>query len=356
MSTYERTRKRIKLQSTVVIDATFENELLFRRILTFIGDCQYRYIAGVNRTFRKTYDLVYTCSIKTTHVNASTMHHMLFCYNEMGIDDRIMLFKSAACYGNLVVLQYLLSEHIIMELSQNYNGIEVVVKHGHLHVLKWLYKNGLKLDWYNLALYAAYCGNLPILKWVHSIGRPKLSTRFCNNAASMGHLHVLKWLRSNVYPWSASTCSDASKHGRLKVLQWLRRNGCEWDQRTCTHAARRGNLEMLQWAFNNGCAWDKHVYIEAGKKGHYEILNWANTNGCPWSEDVCSDAARFGRFEFLRWLHNKGCPWDEKVCAEAARNGHLEILQWARENGCPWDGRELDDESLPSDSAFMDDQ
>jgi hypothetical protein len=41
------------------ITSTFDNDFVFQHILSFVGDKQYRFVAGVNRHFHKTYTLIY---------------------------------------------------------------------------------------------------------------------------------------------------------------------------------------------------------------------------------------------------------------------------------------------------------
>lgn len=36
-----------------------------------------------------------------------------------------------------------------------------------------------------------------------------------------GHLKVLKWVRENGCPWDKDTCSDATGEGHLEVLKWV---------------------------------------------------------------------------------------------------------------------------------------
>ena len=126
----------------------------------------------------------------------------------------------------------------------------------------------------------------------------------------------------------------ALRWGNLQMFQWLRDEGCPWHESTCAEAASNGHLEMLQWLRENGCPWDQETCSRAAGNGHLDVLQWARSNGCPWDNSTCAAAARNGHLDVLKWARAKGCRWDHYTCSEAADNGHLEVLQWARANGC----------------------
>jgi Ankyrin repeats (many copies) len=342
MAPYQSTRKRMKIIQSVPIVTTFDNESVLKHILSFVGDKQYRFIAGVNHTFHDAYSALHPS--KETYCNASTMKHMMFCYNEIAQDKRMSLFGSAAIHGNIEALQYLHSKgwckleffFISMPASR------MVVKNGHLNVLKWAHQNGLEMRWINYIIYAATYGNITMIQWLytnHGSEFDDLACGYaaCGYAARGGHLHVIKWLQTKGCPLHINTCSYAAEHGHLEVLQWAQTKGCPWDKYTCSNAAKNGHLEVLQWAQTKGCPWDEYTCSNAAKNGHLEVLQWAQTKGCPWDRNTCSNAAYNGHLEVLQWARTNGCPWDEYTCSNAAYNGHLEVLQWVQTNGCPWD-------------------
>jgi hypothetical protein len=138
-------------------------DVLVNHILPFVGNNQYRFVAGVCKTFQTSYVSLY--QKKTSYCYVSSKEQAQICLNECPMFKRRNLCELAALHGNLVVLQYLRSM-------------------------------GCSWDW-----------------------------RTCANAAENGHLDVLIWARANHCRWGWSTCSNAAKNGHLDLLKWARMNG-----------------------------------------------------------------------------------------------------------------------------------
>jgi hypothetical protein len=87
-------------------------------ILAYVGDFQYLFVGSVNRSFETTYSSLYPS--KSTYYNASTIGHAKFCWdhitactendNETKDDQRHEVWCSAARYGQIDVVQYLLEQ------------------------------------------------------------------------------------------------------------------------------------------------------------------------------------------------------------------------------------------------------
>jgi hypothetical protein len=141
------------------------------KIFPFVGDYQFRFVAGVHPTFYQAYSI--TFPKKQTYYNLSTLDHAKLCYEEIHNQYRqSMLCAYAAKHGLLNVLQYL---------------------------------RGIGCPW-NVwtCTYAAEKGHFKILQWAHTKGCPWNELTFAY-AARGGHLDVLKWLRDENCPWSGST-------------------------------------------------------------------------------------------------------------------------------------------------------
>jgi hypothetical protein len=126
-------------------------EVFVNHILPFVGNNQYRFVAGVCKTFQKAYTLLY--QKKTSYYYVSSKEQAQIFLNECPMSKRQNLCELAALHGNLAVLKYLR----LMRCS-------------------W--------DW-----------------------------RTCANAAENGHLDVLIWARANHCRWGWSTCANAAKNG-----------------------------------------------------------------------------------------------------------------------------------------------
>jgi hypothetical protein len=218
--------------------------ILIEHILPYVGADQFRFVAGVNRTFYSAYTSMYDHhKHRTSYQYINTMELFQFCYAEMKNEENAqrLLFKHATQQGNLDVFQYL------REIGCSWD------------------------------------------EWT------------CACAAENGHLDVLQWADTNGCPWDEKTCSYAAKNGHLDVLQWAHANGCPWDEETCTKAALNGHLDVLQWAHANGCPWNEGTCAHAAQNGHLDVLQWAHSNACPWNEQTCANAAKM-----VIWIYCDG--------------------------------------------------
>ena len=245
------------------------------------------------------------------------------------------LFEDACIKGDLNFFRCVL-KHIGRNTKWTKNSYIVgkLAEHGHLHIIKYLKKRGLRKRSFQRAIKGAVKGNhLDCLKYLHEIGC-EWDKKACSSAAENGHLDCLKYLRENGCEWDKKACSSAAENGHLECLKYLRENGCEWDKYTCSNAARNGHLECLKYLHENGCEWDKYACSSAARNGHLDCLKYLHENGCEWNKYACSSAAENGHLDCLKYLHENGCEWDKETCSSAARNG-FECLKYLFENGCP---------------------
>ena len=320
------------LDSTIeILDVTILSE-----IVKFIGPYQFRFVAGINQSFRAAYLLAFRKN-KWTYLNASSLAYAKICFTEIRLDGCLngirylqkKLCISAAKNGYVAVAQY----------SANYNwkGLmnETYAEPYYLSFLQWLFSDGFPPDKYTCPV-AASDGCLQVLQWASNNNFP-WDEETCMLAAMNNHWDVLVFAYENGCPWDERTCSGIAIIADVEMLKWARENGCPWDYRTCAYAAKYGRCEVLQYARENNCPWDHRTCSYAAMSGKLEALKWARENGCPWNKDTCSNAAKSGHLHVLQWARANGCEWDKSICSLAAGNGHLNILQWAKENGCPWD-------------------
>ena len=283
-------------------------EAIFIQCMSFIGNGNFLFVAGVCRSFRT----IYTSFLEQQDPPKSKTTTM------------------TEIVSSIPRLQLVMNERRVKVENSSWRDNEVdfitavlkcVIFNGNLDVLVWV-----------------------MTKTVRAWIRRYRHTYLCNVAAKGGQLEVLQWLRSEAggeFYWNETTCKIAAENGHLEVLKWAHQNGCPWNATTCANAASKGHLEVLKWAHENGCKWGATTCSNAAAGGHFEVLQWARQNGCPWNVETCSMAAKNGHLELLKWAHQNDCPWNKCVCSYAALNGHLEMLKWAHQNGCPWDEETL---------------
>ena len=341
--------------------AVLTDDALLTNIFEFVGVFEYRFVASLNKRFRKLYsefqkrrihqapdddsallrpyyNYFSTSLTSTASVAESTERGSLLmadmkarkCNYVIKLRRREGDGTSLGCFYDVVGREHISDFHTFLR-------DKVALRYGNTKLLDVLRIFGCQCNDTSSCYAAAQNGHLEILQWARANGCP-WNKSTCVIAVERGHLDVLQWARANGCPWDESTSHAAACDGHLEMLQWARANGCPWDEGTCAEAARNGHVEVLQWARANGCPWNHEwTWRAAVRNGHLEVLQWAHANGCTRYEWTCLLAARLGNLEVLQWARQNGYPWDEWTCAEAARFGYLTILQWLHANGCPWD-------------------
>ena len=180
--------------SSVSIFPFDDNLDVLKHVLMFVGENQYRFVAGVSRCFQQAYSDVFPASRKT-YLNASMENIARFCWSEIDHGSVIyqkLLCRSAARHGNIQSLQYLRSVRCVWDEET------------------------------------------------------------CAKAALNGHLNVLQWCREHDCPWDKWTCHYAAMNGHLNVLKWCREHRCPWDEETYRRVVNR-HPHIVQWCRENGC-------------------------------------------------------------------------------------------------------
>lgn len=108
-------------------------------------------------------------------------------------------------------------------------------------------------------------GDLMMVQWLYarhfaSSGDPMTAS------AKHGHLHILQWLYENFHDDEAGATTDVMNHAaennHLEVVLWLHANrteGCS-DQ-AMVMAARNGHLQMVQWLHDSRAEFQSKEYI-----------------------------------------------------------------------------------------------
>jgi hypothetical protein len=140
----------IIVRRRIHISLRFENimehlniEFLTEQIIPYVGADQFRFVAGVNRTFYSAYTSVYNHpEHRTSYDFINTMELFNFCYQEMRNNEKEqrLLFQCAVKQGNLDALQYL--HDIGCSWDVDVSTFAHAISFGHLDVLWWARSNG----------------------------------------------------------------------------------------------------------------------------------------------------------------------------------------------------------------------
>ena len=160
--------------------AVIADEGLLRKVLTFVGPKQFRFVASVNRQWNRVYSETHNGDSTTCRKYALFSRRALSIrcredtnYAELlGAPASTVLFVAEKCC-DLGSLQWLWARHRRQPFCIFVDGavFHDAAKRGSLTTLRWARANGLA--------------------WWHA------SKQVCAIAALCGHLDVLKWCRAN---------------------------------------------------------------------------------------------------------------------------------------------------------------
>jgi hypothetical protein len=238
------------------------HEILMNGILPFIGNFHFRYIAGINRQFYRSYTTLYPS--KETYVFNGNMSSLLdasmdyipaeiqLCLDEIDKDtisnvlrdDQIItLHKIAATNGNVELLKYL------QDTYQYLFGFQKMLNRKRS-------RSNQKKD----------------TTWLQ--GRRS----FCATAALHGRLDMIQLSRCQYdFPWDEETCSNAALHGHWHILKFAYKHQCPWNSKTRTNAEAycgKNSEEITKWLQQRGCRVPRQRYNFDNDDRHEEYYNY----------------------------------------------------------------------------------
>eukprot|EP00873_Tetraselmis_striata_P027090 jgi/Tetstr1/447354/TSEL_034791.t1 len=210
---------------------------------------------------------------------------------------------------------------------------------------------------------AACSGNLAVLQWLRDPPEPeRISARaravlqwsWCSiekevfeAAAAHGQVHVLEWLLSRLPNFEPTTVLKNFRHTELHF--WLK-NSARPYRTHCAflQAVSGGHLEAATWiAAHSGEVDLPGAYESAVRHGRLEVLDWLGTLSPParyLKQSFYAEAAWRGNFASLKWLERQNVPWSAEHFMSQARNVMFarhrdspEMLKWLGERGVKWD-------------------
>jgi hypothetical protein len=173
--------------------------------------------------------------------------------------------------------------------------LEQVALTGDLAKLKRVYrKTGRKLP-SAIICYAAGSGSIAMVKWLGS----KIVGREAVMAIRHGHLNMLKYLYKNFQTdWKyTNSCDDddmkeeAVLGDHIQILHWLIEHGVTYDDEIALLAAQHNRDKVLEHVIDNPNTWNtairddyklKQLLHAAGAFGSLEACKWLRNNGAIW--------------------------------------------------------------------------
>lgn len=255
--------------------------------------------------------------------------------------------------GNLQALQYLFDcDEVGMPISPNsanWDSVEgrivraqdawdhlddVAIKHGHLHILKWLLING-KYNSKGTAVSAAHHGRLDILQWLESEfsgGVSLIRLRYevlLSIFITKNNLDAVHWLSSRFPKYR----SYASVHTLNRVTEPLS-VGINFSQYTGTLDTITQLQEMYGYRIVHEST---DIYSDLPAK--LEVLEYAYNHSAYPEEDIASSILPFAisrrHLEIIKWAFLKTQPnqYDASDIAHLlCRTSKWTIIEWALSN------------------------
>ncbi|EGG16780.1 hypothetical protein DFA_07758 [Cavenderia fasciculata] len=190
-------------------------------------------------------------------------------------------------------------------------GINEAASIGSLSALKWIYHNRpdeLILNRNGEAIKnAAYFGQLSILQFLLTVHQERQILYVHGNstpidqASKRGHLTLVQYLHSQNQPATINAINDAANEGELTILQFLTANRTEG---ASTHALDRasesGRLSIVRFLIENRserCTnWGKRKALEKDHTEIYDILNVIIPVDIDYSDETSSEESYHGNY------------------------------------------------------------
>lgn len=146
--------------------------------------------------------------------------------------------------------------------NRDHNIINLVASFGFVQALKGLHKNGHPCDG-TAFKYAVVNGHLDVLKILIDrkchINKNYEWNMLSIYAAMFGHLHILKYLYEIGTRLNTQVFTAAVDYGDVDMLEWLHENNCTWDETIRMQAYIKNDNLVLQFLHDKGymrnCNW-----------------------------------------------------------------------------------------------------
>ena len=253
--------------------------------------------------------------------------------------------------GHLHVVQYLQRNGVRLGARDN-EPLSRACEGGHLDVVRYLHQNGVRLNARNNEAICRACdgGHVEIVRYLHQNGTD-LNVRSNEpllRACAAGHLDVVRYLHENgieVNTRDNEPVCIACENGHSSVIQYLRESGVPLDARDnepLCRACAGGHLAVVRYLRENGVeltARNNEALCRACESGHLHVVRYLHEQGVKLNahnnEPLCR-ACGHGHLGLVRYLHENGVPLNarnnEPIC-RACESGHLDIVHYLHQNG-----------------------
>lgn len=386
----------IKTVNRLAISNSKKNDLLKRRILTNVSNCNdFPDVIGSIAFYAVSFADKNTDLMILEWVREN-LPEVLSVTNKHGWN-----IAHAAAINECIHVFDWIQQHAPQLLNAtDKNGSNIAHKaaqRGHTHVLDWIRQHAAELlsatdkNGWNIAYIAAQKGHTRVLDWIQQHAPKLLSAtdkkgwNIAHATALNGHTHVLDWIKKNLSNAIASKLLNAenngsqniahraAENGHTKVLGWIRQHApkllCSTDKQgwNIAHiAAIYGHPHVLDWLRQHApqplSTTDKNgwnIAHAAAQKGHSQVLEWIRqhapeilgaTDKQGWN--IAHIAAQKGHTHVFYWIKNNLPSAIASKLVNAEKNNGLNIAQIADQNGHSHTSKWIK-ENLPIDARLL---
>ncbi len=264
-------------------------------------------------------------------------------------------YDFAVLFEQIHVLEYFES----VGVGANGSCLERAIRSKQLESVKYLHKNGSKLDTRHF-YESLETGDSEIIEYLLNNGCPYSNLGFytSDSATSMAvkenNLEVLKLLHKKGFPWDSTTVENAVKFSvehssNMDCLKYLIENNCPYDEKTLKNEFLPFNLQATKYFFEKGLSLDEELFNATLTKGDLEVLEFLLNNDCEHKHTIngvlCTtyviERSDSGEVGFLQLLHKHNFPFDITTTNTAVQNVGLmfsmNCLRYLIQNGSPYD-------------------
>lgn len=247
--------------------------------------------------------------------------------------------------GNLEVLKW---ANDVIRVPMDSTVAYAAATSGNLEMLRWmLEESACDLDGRNVGPAAAGHGHVHIVHWLHRCGM-KTCVKTLNATAEWGNLQEVKWLLEQDPNHARACCLDYPARGSgrpnapyseyKKIIKFLVNMGALFKRDDFSNSVRQAPVRMLKWWRRIGVVDDfPHLtMMYAAEANRRDTIEWlVDECGYHFGNRMTYAAARMGHIELLAWLRSRSCPWDHTTPQAASFRKNVPLLRWLARNGAP---------------------
>nr|WNL49900.1 ankyrin repeat containing protein [Marseillevirus sp.] len=254
---------------------------------------------------------------------------MLRYIDKIGCQPTHHHFDELCSLGSIDCIAFLWSKGV--RPSRRSSWLFYTVWAGHLPVLKWFKKRGVKIPGQRVAELAIEHRKHRILDWCLSTYPSLDQKRLFEKSLEDSPLRIIKRFWKHRPTNSDRIAHLVSENGNKEVFEFLWEQGVHFSDYDLKNAVSNGITEAIEFLSPR---------VEHDRSSLFSIAAYEcniNTMECLYSLGYVPDESCFfaadGTVPCLDWLLKKNCPVPHNLVQHLERNYNTDGVAWAKENG-----------------------